>query len=110
MLIECVVPVRFFSTLQLPVRALRQASTPLLHHCHTPGALTRLFSTLGKDGSPKKGRGETTDPVKYSIESIGYYFEAHAGESYELREMYCVKSSFAQEFKTIFAYGGCNYL
>lgn len=100
MLIECVVPVRLFSTLQLPVRALRQASTPLLHHCHTPGALTRLFSTLGKDGSP----------VKYSIESIGYYFEAHAGESYELREMYCVKSSFAQEFKTIFAYGGCNYL
>lgn len=105
--IECVVPVRLFSTLQLPVRALRQASTPLLHHCHTPGALTRLFSTMGKDGSPEKGGGDHR-AVKYSIESIGYYFQAHAGESYGLREMYCVKSSFA--FKTIFAYGGCNYL
>lgn len=84
--IECVVPVRLFSTLQLPVRALHQARTPLLHHCHTPGALTKLFSTLGKDGSPKKGRGGgTTDPVKYSIESIGYYFQAQAGETNELR-------------------------
>lgn len=62
-------------------------------------------------GAPKKAEGGgTTDPVKYSIESIGYYFQAQAGETNELREMYYVKSSFAQEFKTIFAYGGFNYV